>query len=124
MFKFQPISEFVVRVVELVEAEGRALRSAVAGEATRAHGAAIRLLTGLALLLVGVPLIIGGLSLLAVGLMWWLETLVGWPLAAALTGVVFLAMGGAFLWGFRAVVSPTKPTDVSHSESTFTGKAS
>jgi hypothetical protein len=108
MFKFQAVSEFIVRVVELIEAEGRTLRSAVAGEAGRAHSALVNFATGLAFLLVAVPMLVGGAGLLAVGLMWWLETQVSRPVAAAMTGLACLAVGTGCLWGFRVIVSPTR----------------
>jgi hypothetical protein len=124
MFKLQPISEFIVRVVELLEAEGRTLRSAVAGEAARAHSAVVNLATGMAFLLVALPMIVGGLSLLAVGLMWWLETQVSRPLAAVLTGLACLAVGGGCLWGFRMIVAPAKRLQADPGQTTVTGTVS
>lgn len=97
------ISQFVVHVAGLVEAEGNALLTVVRGEARRAHATATNLAMSLAVLFVAVPLFVGGFWLLAAGLMWWLETQVSRPLAACLTGIVVLAAGSGCLLGFRAL---------------------
>ncbi len=98
----QAISQFVVRFFDLVEAEGSALLAAIRAEASRVRVAANAMAMGLALLAVAVPIFIAGIGFLSVGLMWWLETQVARPLAAGLTGVAILAVGGALLLGFRA----------------------
>ncbi|MFN0010628.1 MAG: hypothetical protein ACKVS8_03185 [Phycisphaerales bacterium] len=94
------ISQFVVQVFDLIEAEGGALLTVVRGEARRAHTAATNMAMGVAFLLISIPLAVAGLCLAAAGLMWWLETLVGRPLAAVLTGFVILGAGAACLYGF------------------------
>ena len=95
------ISQFVVRVFDLVEAEGRTLLAVGREEARQAQGAVKSLAMGATCLLISIPLFVAGFSLLAIGLMWWLETLVTRPLAAALTGLVVLAFASAWLVGFK-----------------------
>lgn len=87
------ISQFVVHLFDLIEAEGRGLRSVVQAEARRAHAIASRMAMGVAVLLISIPLIVGGFVMSAAGLMWWLETVVSRPAAAALTGLALLALG-------------------------------
>lgn len=103
------ISEFVVHIADLLEAEGNSLLTVVRGEARRAHTSATNLAMGIAVLLVAVPLFVGGFWLLAAGLMWWLETQVSRPLAACLTGVVVLAAGCICLFGFKALAGKHQP---------------
>lgn len=95
------ISQFVVHLCDLVEAEGRVLLTVGREEARRVKDAAADLALGAALLLVAVPLLVAGFSLLAAALMWWLESLVSRPLAACLTGLAVLSGGGAGILGFR-----------------------
>lgn len=103
------ISQFVVHVFDLIEAEGRALLTVVRGETLRLRDAAADLATGLAFLLVSIPLFVAGFLLLAAGLMWWLETLVSRPLAAALTGGAILCLGGVCMMCFRALAGRRRP---------------
>lgn len=95
------ISQFVVRVFDLMEAEGKALLTVVRAEARGVRATATNVAMGVAFLLIAVPLCVGGVLLLAAGLMWWLETLVGRPLAACLTGLMILGAGGGCLSCFR-----------------------
>ncbi|TVQ60451.1 MAG: hypothetical protein EA378_11680 [Phycisphaerales bacterium] len=97
------ISQFVVHVFDLIEAEGVALRSAVRSEAQRARETSADVATGFALLLTSVPVLLAGFGLLAAGMMWWLETIVSRPLAAGITGAVALVLGGALLFTFRQI---------------------
>ena len=87
------ISQFVVRVFDLIEAEGRDLRSVLRVEADRVHATLSHLAVGIAILLISVPLILAGLYLLAAGMLWWLETVVSRPVAAALAGLALLVAG-------------------------------
>ena len=99
------ISTFIVRVCDLLEAEGRSLRSAVREEArdAREHGKRLAaglgtgLVTGLAILLIGVPLVVGGTALMAAGLLSWLETQMTRSLALGTTGLAVLVLGGLCL---------------------------
>jgi hypothetical protein len=102
------ISQFVVHLFDLIEAEGFALRSAVRGEARRAREAATDILTGVAFLLVAVPLTLAGLALMAMGLLRWLELQVGPPLAAALTGLFVLTLAAACYWCFRSFLTKSE----------------
>ncbi|MEK6703469.1 MAG: hypothetical protein AABZ53_14510 [Planctomycetota bacterium] len=103
------ISQFVVHVFDLIEAEGRALLSVVREEASRARARASSMAVGVTFLIVSIPLLVAGALLMAAGLMWWLETQVGRPLAAALTGALILGLGGACLLGFRALAGSRQP---------------
>lgn len=95
------ISQFVVHVFDLIEAEGSALRTAVRTEARRARDAVTDIATGVVFIIMSVPLALAGFSLMAAGFMWWLEGQVGRPLAAALTGAIALAAAGGCLWCFK-----------------------
>ena len=97
------ISQFVVHVFDLIEAEGGVLRAVVRGEARRARSGATTLAVTLAVLAVSVAFGVVGCWLLGSGLLWWLQTQVSRPLAAALTGLVVLATGAACFAGFRAL---------------------
>lgn len=99
------ISQFVVHLFDLIEAEGFALRSAVRGEARRARQAATDIVTSVAFLLVAVPLTLAGLALMATGLLRWLELQVGGPLAATLTGLAVLTVAGGCFWCFRFLLA-------------------
>ena len=101
------IAQLVVRIFDLVEAEGRSLRSVVRDEARCAHAAANNIALGLALLIMAIPVSVGGITLLAVSFMWWLETQVSRSLAACLTGLVILAAGALLLASFRLVARRT-----------------
>lgn len=99
------ISQFVVNVFDLIEAEGRTLHAVVRGEARRVQTTATNMALGLALLVASLVLSLAGLWLLAAGLMWWLETQVTRPLAASITGLVILSAGAGCLYGFKRLVS-------------------
>jgi uncharacterized RDD family membrane protein YckC len=98
------ISEFVVHVFDLIEAEGSALRTVVQHEAQIAHGRIATLVLGVAVLAAAVPLVVSGLWLLGAALFWWLEHEVGSPLAAAITGLLVLGSGLALVAGFGRTV--------------------
>jgi len=91
------ISQFVVNVCDLFEAEGRSLRAVIRGEATRARAATTSMAFGLLLALIAVPIVVGGVGLLAVSLLWALERPLGLPLAAAITGGALVAAGAGLL---------------------------
>ncbi len=103
------ISQFVVHVFDLIEAEGRCLRAAIRGEARRAQAGAASLAMALSFLLVAVPLLILGVGLVAAGLMWWLETEMSRPAAALITGVVVLAIGSGCMAGFKFLAGRPQP---------------
>ena len=103
------IAQLVVRLFDLLEAEGRSLRAVVRVETRRMHATATNMAIGAAFLLIAVPLCVAGFGLLAAGLLWWLETQFGRPLAAAVTGLVMLAAGGGCVLGFRLLASRQQP---------------
>lgn len=103
------ISQFVVQVFDLMEAEGSALLTVVRGEARRVQTTATNMAMGVAFLLVSVPLFVAGFWMLAAGLMWWLETQVSRPLAAGLTGLAILAVGGGCLSCFKLLTARHQP---------------
>lgn len=87
------VSQFIVNVSDLLEAEGRVLRTVVNGEARRLRTATTSMAMGLSLLMIAVPLAMGGIGLLAVSMIWALEPRVGWTLAVGATGLTLLAVG-------------------------------
>ncbi len=103
------IAQLVVRVFDLLEAEGRALRAVVRVETRRMHTTATNMAMGATCLLIAVPLCIAGFGLLAAGLLWWLETQFSRPLAAGLTGLVTLGAGGGCILCFRALAARHQP---------------
>lgn len=103
------ISQFVVGVFDLIEAEGRALRAVARTEARTAYSVLVSTAMALTFLLVSVPLFVAGAWLLAAGLMWWLETQISRPAAAALTGVVVLAVAASCLLVVRSMTHRKAP---------------
>lgn len=97
------ISQFVISVFELAEAEGRDLRKVVRAQARDVHEAVATFAMGMAVLLVSVPLLVAGVWLMAAGLMWWLETQVARPIAAGVTGLIIIAIGVVCLLLFRSI---------------------
>lgn len=82
------LSEYIVRIAELLEAEGRAARRAVE-----------RLGTGLSLVVVASAIVLAGCLLVFAGLLLGLKsTAMGWPGALALTGAVALGVAGWLFW--------------------------
>jgi hypothetical protein len=96
------ISQFIVKVMNLLEAEGRTLLGAVQGEGRKLRGVVRDLLVGVAFLVVSIPLLTAGTLLVAAGAMWWLEAHVGRPAAAVISGLLLLAVGGVCVLVFRA----------------------
>ncbi len=103
------ISQFIVRVFDLIEAEGAALLTTIRGEADRVRSAAAQLAMGLALLAVAVPLAVAGLGFMTFGLLWFLETHLSRWLSATLTGAAVLAVGALFLLMFIRLTWRRKP---------------
>ncbi len=97
------ISQFVVHVCDLLEAEGRELRAVVRGESEQFRMGLARLAAAVTVLTASMILCLAGVGLLGVGLLLWLESQVGRPLAAGLTGAILLVVGAAGLAGFRAL---------------------
>ncbi|HEY3244387.1 MAG TPA: hypothetical protein VGM03_13660 [Phycisphaerae bacterium] len=87
----ESLATFVVHVADLVEAEGRAM-----------HAATLRLLTAAAVLLIAASAGIGGATLVLLAVYRTLEPMSA-TLAAALTGLLALAIGGLLAWLARRV---------------------
>lgn len=98
------ISQLVVHIFDLVEAEGHSLRSAVRAEASRAHAAIVNLVLGVGVVLVAAVLSVSGLWLLAASLLWWLEPKLGKALAACVCGVLVLLLAGGGVLIFKSIV--------------------
>jgi hypothetical protein len=96
------LSQFVISVFELVEAEGRDLRTSVRSEARDALAAIVSLALAIAVLILAVPLFAGGTWLMASGLLLWLETQVSRPTATFLAGLCVFAAGVGCLALFRS----------------------
>ncbi len=103
------ISQFVISVFELAEAEGRDLRTTVRAEARDLRTVVVNLATASAVLLLSVPLLVAGAGLMTAGLMWWLESQLNRPLAAAITGLVVSALGLGCLFLFRTLTTTRVP---------------
>lgn len=103
------IAQLVVRVFDLLEAEGRALRASVRVETRRLHTTATNMALGATCLLIAVPLCVAGFGLMAAGLLWWLETQFGRPLAAGLTGLATLGAGVGCVFCFRSFAARQQP---------------
>lgn len=108
------ISQFVISVFELIEAEGRNLRTALRTEGRELHAAlraeardlrsvVIDFAMAIGLLLVTISLLLAGIGFMVVGLMWWLETLMSRPLAAVITGLVTASLGVGCLMLFKSL---------------------
>jgi hypothetical protein len=93
-----------VRTSDLLEAEGRALRDVARneGRTLRKHVANVSL--GAAVLIVAAPLAILGLTLLLLAVYLGLRGAELSPAgAAAVTGIITLAVTGALIWIFRSL---------------------
>ncbi|MBS0197654.1 MAG: hypothetical protein JSR77_12945 [Planctomycetes bacterium] len=97
------ISQFVVHVCDLLEAEGRELRAVVRGESEQLRMGLARMAAAVTVLTASMILCLAGVGLLGIGLLLWLEPHVGRPLAAGLTGVALLALSAAGFTGFRVL---------------------
>lgn len=84
------IAELVVRIADLVEAEGRSLRRVV-----------IRLCVLAAVLVAVTGLSLAGVALVVTGAFLGLSRALGWAWAAGIMGLVCLALAGVVLWMSR-----------------------
>jgi len=98
------LSQFVVHLFDLIEAEGRSFLAISREEVRHARNAAADFAVGAVFLVVSVPLFLGGLTFLVAALFWWLETLFIRPLAACLTGLAVMTAASAALYAFRLMV--------------------
>lgn len=99
------MTELIVRVSDLVEAEGRSLRSALRSEAREFRQQAGRFSIGLVLLIAAAVLALMGAALFVATVYTGLEPLVGEP--GALLGSGLFALVGAFvlIWTFKRMTT-------------------
>ena len=103
------ISQFVVRIMDLIEAEGSLLRAVIRVEASAARRDASGFAIGIAILSIAVPICVAGIGLLAAAVWSWLEPAAGAPAATAITGGALLMMGTALLGMFAYRSRRSKP---------------
>lgn len=99
------ISQFVVRVFDLIEAEGRTLLAVVRDEGARIQAVVTNLMLATALLVMAVAFVLGGCGLIACGMVHWLEGVISRPAAFVLTGLAGASLGCISLYVYRKVVS-------------------
>ena len=87
------ISQFVVRLVELFEAEANAVGGVLRVEARRAHTVVCETAMAATYLVVAAPLMVAGVSLLAAALYWWVEPMWGRAISAGVVGLVLVGAG-------------------------------
>ncbi len=92
------IAQFIVKLADLAEAEGRLLRAGT-----------VRVLLAGALALAAALLAVGGLALLAWALFQALSSTVGIPGAAAICGFALLALAFALFVRVNALAGSPKP---------------
>lgn len=100
------VSEWLVRVADLAEAEADAFRLAVRREAKLAASALRRWSIGAALLTMGAVMLVGSALLLLGSIYTALEQSIGGAAAAAVSSGVALLLSGACLWGFLLLTRP------------------
>jgi len=81
------IGDAVVAFLELMETEGRSLRSSF-----------IKILIGIVLVLIAGIILVGGFAFLLWSVYLYLKLVVNPPTAALMTSAVILILGGALLW--------------------------
>lgn len=106
------ISQFVVHVFDLIEAEGRGLREVLRGEASQFRNAMTGLAFGLAFLVIAIPMLVIGGLLLAGAFMFFLNDHFGKPITFLLTGLLILAIGVGCLAVFKYLVDKDKPKEL------------
>lgn len=99
------LTELLLRMTELVEAEGRTLRNVVVEEGRTLKKTAARMSLGIAVLFIVAPLAILGLAMLFVAMFLGLKEGVGAPWAAAMTGAATLLVCGGLLWLFKVLTA-------------------
>ncbi|HYE61940.1 MAG TPA: phage holin family protein [Phycisphaerales bacterium] len=99
------ISQYIVGVTDLLEAEGRSFREVARAEGRDLKQATTKVLLGFAVLLAAAPLAVVGLGLLLAALFWALREPLGQPAAAAITGVVTLCLCGGLLWLYKKLTT-------------------
>ncbi len=95
-------AELVVKVADLVEAEGRSLLQTVRGESRSAREYVATMGVALACLITGTCVLIGGCALIGVAAFLWIAQYWGSAAAAGVCGAGFLLLGGIGVWIFQA----------------------
>ena len=95
------ISELVVRIADLVEAEGRSLRGIVQSEARTFRMQVSRFVLSLAWVAGAIVLVLAGIVLIGVAEFLLIEQSWGRPAAAAVTGLGLLLLGILSIWVFN-----------------------
>ena len=106
---FKALSQFVVHVADLAEAEGRTMLGVVRQEAREARTAMVSFALMLALLATAVPLAVSGVWLLVFALITWLEPQLGRTMAASIAGSVLLLASGVCVWVVHRCATRRKP---------------
>jgi hypothetical protein len=86
------MTELVVRVADLCEAEGRVLRATT-----------LRVALGIAIILIAAGALIGGVALVLAALYMSVAAPAGNAIAAVVTGMAALATGGMLIWLGRRI---------------------
>lgn len=96
------LSEFIVSVADLFEAEGRAALHILRAEGRWIRSYIARLGVGLACLAVSFVVVIVGVVLLGRGAFLWMEQSMGTPAASSITGLAFLIFGSLLVWIYHS----------------------
>lgn len=92
------ITELIVRVADLVEAEGRSVRSALRADARALRESAGRFTLGAAMTVAAAVLLLIGACLCVATVYAALEPSVGVPMALLASGLFSMACGGLVIW--------------------------
>jgi hypothetical protein len=88
------VTQLIVHVADLCEAEGRVLRAM-----------AVRLALGVAILFVAILLATGGVTLLLAAIYIAIQGSAGAAVAALVTGAIALGIGGTLVWLGRRIAT-------------------
>jgi hypothetical protein len=102
------LAELVVRVADLLEAEGRTLLEVGRTEAARLQTVLLRTAVGLTFLVLAVPLLGGAFVMIARGIYLGLVSVIGAGWASTVTGLIIFGFGGLCLWAFKLIT--TRPS--------------
>jgi hypothetical protein len=97
-------TEFIIRLADLVEAEGRSLRGTIRTEARSLRMGAVKVGLFVGLIAAAAPLCLTGVGLVLLAAYLWMAPELGPPGAALITGLLTLAVAGGLLWGSRRAV--------------------
>jgi hypothetical protein len=97
------VSELIVRVTDLVEAEGRSIRQVIRSEGHELRERVSRFSLGLVFLVGAAVLVLMGTALCVATVYAALEPSVGVAGALLSAGVFALACGGVLIWVFKKV---------------------